>query len=95
MSRFDYVKFDEKSVKDITSIKSMFEILELNIVSTLEPGRARALALTSLEEAYMWVGKAVRDTQVERGDSTPQEDRIATEGQPQFSKDLQDSKDRP
>lgn len=38
--------------------------------------RAKALALTKLEEVYMWIGKAIRDDQIERnGSAELQEER--------------------
>lgn len=41
-----------------------------------ECARAKALALTKLEECYMWIGKALRDDQIARIGSAPlQEDR--------------------
>lgn len=66
MNRFNYVKYDDKSTSLSETIKSHFEILE-DQVSHLSEGRAKALALTKLEEAYMWCGKAIRDAQVARG----------------------------
>jgi hypothetical protein len=62
-SRFDYVEYDERS-KDLQAMfKADFKNVEWKI-SNLEEGRAKALALTALEEAYMWVGKAIRDEQI-------------------------------
>jgi len=31
--------------------------------------RAKALAITKLEEVYMWIGKAIRDDQIKRNGS--------------------------
>ncbi len=42
-----------------------------HIVSGLNPGRAASLVRTKLEEAYMWVGKAIRDEQIARNGSAP------------------------
>ncbi|CAB4149731.1 hypothetical protein UFOVP558_24 [uncultured Caudovirales phage] len=68
MSRFDYVKFDEMSVRDQAEAKKACEELERVIEMILpHPGRAKSLALTKLEEVYMWIGKAVRDDQIARG----------------------------
>jgi hypothetical protein len=33
-------------------------------------GRAKSIILTKLEEAFMWMGKAVRDDQIERDKKT-------------------------
>ena len=68
MGRFDYVKYDEKAVSLQGVIKEHFESLELR-VSDLADGRAKSLVLTKLEEAYMWVGKSIRDSQITRGGS--------------------------
>ncbi len=52
-------------------------------IGNLKSGRARELAavkinaiqippvLTSVEESYMWIGKAIRDEQIERNGSAP------------------------
>lgn len=47
--------------------KEKFEDLDKLVSENLTNGRAKALAVTKLEEAYMWVGKAIRDEQVSRG----------------------------
>lgn len=68
MSRFDYVKYDDKAVAQQADLKSHFIELD-NYAKSLPEGRAKALALTKLEEAYMWFGKAIRDEQIERTNS--------------------------
>lgn len=74
--RFDYVKYDKKAVNDQGDFKNIFVRLENEINTRLKAPRAQALALTKLEEAYMWVGKAIRDEQVVRNSNTElQEDR--------------------
>ncbi len=76
MGRFDYVKFDDTAAENQRCFKTLFEELELHVSNSLPPGRAQSLALTKLEEAYMWVGKALRDEQIARGgDSTDQPSR--------------------
>lgn len=64
--RFSYVKYDEASVKNQEAFKKQFELLEI-MADTLPNGRAKSCLLTHLEEAYMWVGKAIRDEQLSRG----------------------------
>lgn len=72
MSRFDYVQYDHQATQVQKEFKDIFEALE-EAVCTLKPGRAQSLVLTKLEEAYMWVGKAIRDEQIERnGDMLPE-----------------------
>lgn len=64
--RFDYVKYDDDATKLQEGFKEVFEELEGLVVENLKPGRAQSLALTKIEEAYMWVGKAIRDEQIVR-----------------------------
>lgn len=75
MSRFDYVKYDPQTA----ALQEGFKIAYGNIAQAIEAlpsGRAPSLALTKLEESYMWVGKALRDMQIKRNGSAPlQEDR--------------------
>jgi len=66
VSRFNYVKYDQESVQKQEEAKKICENLE-TLIESLGAGRPQALALTALEEAYMWIGKAVRDNQVKRG----------------------------
>ena len=42
----------------------MVEDVEGFIEASLMPGRAKSLALTKLEECYMWIGKGLRDHQI-------------------------------
>lgn len=83
-SRFDYVKYDEKSVEQQNVLKQKFQSIELLIESISADsesekkaaGRSTSSALTYLEIAYMWVGKAIRDAQLARNTATQlQEER--------------------
>lgn len=75
-SRFDYVKYDEGAVTIQDAGKKYTTMLETFIDSSLKSPRAKALALTKLEEVYMWIGKAIRDDQIARNGSAPlQEER--------------------
>lgn len=64
--RFDYIRYDD----DHAELQSQFYLAfnEMNdaIENNLENGRAKALAITKLEECYMWVGKQIRDQQVKK-----------------------------
>jgi hypothetical protein len=67
-SRFDYVKYDDRATVAQAEMKAKFQDLEDSLNRLLPAprvhdsfGRAKALVLTKLEEAYMWVGKAIRD----------------------------------
>jgi hydroxyethylthiazole kinase-like sugar kinase family protein len=76
--RFDYVAYDEKAASMQAGFKLTFQHIT-GAVEALPPGRATSLALTKLEEAYMWVGKALRDEQVKRNGGAPlQEARSAS-----------------
>lgn len=70
MGRFDYIKYDEKSINVQVAIKKKFESLE-ETLDALPDSRAKSLALTHLEEAFMWAGKAIRDEQLSRELSQP------------------------
>jgi len=75
-NRFDYVKYDEIAATQQLGAKTLFQGLEEFAEQQLKSGRAKALVLTKLEEAYMWIGKAIRDDQIERNGSAPlQEER--------------------
>lgn len=70
MNRLDYIKYDEKSVDLQKEAKSIAEKLEYFIFYNFKNTRASSLALTKLEECYMWIGKAIRDNQIERNKIT-------------------------
>lgn len=70
MSRFDYVAYDSLAEMKQAIFKTKFQ--EIEALLDKEPnGRSKSLALTSLEEAYMWFGKAIRDDQIARNGSAP------------------------
>lgn len=79
MSRFDYVKYDEAAIQQQAEFKKLFENLSENADHWLKSPRAKALVQTKLEEAYMWVGKAIRDDQIARnGVAELQEERVSS-----------------
>ncbi len=74
-SRFDFVKYDEKAAELSNKYKAKFQELEDSIARDLGPGkRSYATAMTKIEEAFMWVGKAIRDQQIDRNGSAPLEE---------------------
>lgn len=76
MSRFDYVKYDDKAMDQQALLKGKVSELEGMIDRFTVSPRAKALALTKLEECYMWIGKAIRDDQIARNGSVElQEER--------------------
>lgn len=64
--RFDYIKYDDVATQTQENFKDKCEILEAMVQTQLQSPRAKAIAVTKLEEFYMWVGKAVRDDQISR-----------------------------
>ena len=75
MSRFDYVRYDARPEGLQATAKVRAGQLE-ELIAPLPDGRAKALALTKLEECYMWIGKAIRDAQIKRnGSAEPMEQR--------------------
>jgi len=75
-SRFDYVRYDACAQGHQERFKQVVTELEAEVEQRLAPGRARSLAITKLEEVYMWIGKQIRDDQIVRNGSAPlQEER--------------------
>ena len=70
--RFSYVKYDDKAMTQQQTLKQLFEGVEAE-VNKLEDGRAKSLVFTKLEEAYMWAGKAIRDSQIKRNPATTEQ----------------------
>lgn len=62
-TRFDWVIFDEPRQQLQGIIKDRYKRVEIAL-DALAAGRAKSLALTKLEESFMWVGKALRDEQL-------------------------------
>lgn len=65
--RFDYVKYDENATKVSEVFKVMYSSVD-DLINELEvtpsAGREKALAITKLEESFMWVGKMLRNNQI-------------------------------
>lgn len=74
MNRFDYVKYDDEATTQQANFKGEFQALEGHVGAVLKSPRAKALVLTKLEEAYMWIGKAIRDDQIARNGGAPLEE---------------------
>lgn len=71
MSRFDYVRYDEESQRHQNDAKQRCDDVRAFIETNLKPGRASSLAMTKLEEVYMWIGKQIRDDQIARNGLAP------------------------
>lgn len=70
-NRFDYVAYDEIAQAKQTAFKNKFQEIEKLIEALLADGRAKSLTMTKLEEAYVWIGKSIRDDQITRNGSAP------------------------
>jgi hypothetical protein len=66
MSRFDYIKYDQQSVAIQDLLKQQVQILEKCVDDNIKDPRSKALVMTKLEEAYMWMGKGIRNDQIIR-----------------------------
>lgn len=64
MSEFDYVEYTEES-QALSDERKKATIALRDMIALLAPSREKALALTKLEECFMWIGKAIK-TQQER-----------------------------
>lgn len=74
MSRFHYVKYDEESIRHQNHAEKLCDDLRAHLETNLRPGRANSLAMTKLEECYMWIGKQIRDDQIARNGSAPRQE---------------------
>lgn len=63
--RFEYVKYDAYADTVAREIKNRVYGVEL-LIQSMHPSRETALALTKLEECFMWVGKAIKVDQEKR-----------------------------
>ena len=73
-SRFDYVSYDKKSQIEQAAIKAKCQDLEACVNTVLPDSRWKSLFMTHLEIAYMAIGKAIRDEQIKRDESTKLEE---------------------
>lgn len=73
-SSFDYVSFDEQANLFQSGVKDTVQILERTIIAlggkSKTARRYRRYAIKALEETYMWIGKGIRENQIERDSST-------------------------
>lgn len=62
-NRFDYIEYNERSQKLSDERKRVSQDYE-TLIEELPNSREKSIALTKLEECFMWVGKAIRNIQV-------------------------------
>jgi hypothetical protein len=65
-TRLNYVEWDEISETNQQTLKTYFMSLEREIEDLLLNSREKSLAITKLEECWMWVGKAIKIDQEQR-----------------------------
>jgi hypothetical protein len=64
--RLEYVKYDDISLENNARFKLIFESILGNLEYSLKDSREKELALNAVEEAFMWVGKAIKSDQIIR-----------------------------
>jgi hypothetical protein len=62
--RFEYVDYDGPAAAKSGKIRKLFCAVEHALQEELPDSRPKSLALTKLEESFMWAGKAIRDWQL-------------------------------
>ena len=65
-TRFDYVKYDDDKIELQNEFKAQVQKLESMIDEFLGRSREQSLAVTKLEECYMWIGKGIKIDQEDR-----------------------------
>lgn len=74
-SRFNHIQYDIKAQDDQGKARYLASSLETFIVNigimqnklpSVNCSRAKSLAITKLEECYMWIGKALKEDQLDR-----------------------------
>ena len=65
--RFDYVKYDKNTTEISEGFKEMYSLLvdainELDVTPNAQ--REKALAITKIEESFMWIGEMLRNNQI-------------------------------
>lgn len=66
MSRFDFIKYDEKSQETQGPLKKHFEAIEKILDEDLPEGSEKDNALMKLQESYHWVGESIKCDQIDR-----------------------------
>lgn len=78
MSRFDYVAYDPAATAAQAEFKKQFQVVEA-LGDGISSPRWKEAFLMKLEEAYMCVGKGIRDDQIARNGSAPLQEGRADE----------------
>lgn len=64
--RFDAIKYDETAISQQAKFKRLFNELGEAVDADLYGGQAKSRVLRRLEEAFMWVGKAIKEEQMQK-----------------------------
>ena len=65
VSRLNFVKYDAESLRKNEELKYAVQNVERYLLN-LPECRERSLAMTAMEEMFMWIGKTIRNDQLER-----------------------------
>lgn len=65
VSRLNFVKYDSESLRKNEELKYAVQNVERHLLE-LPECRERSLAMTAMEEMFMWIGKTIRNDQLER-----------------------------
>lgn len=68
-NRFDYVAYDDIANEKQSYFKACVINLE-NAIESIGLSSNKVNAIQHLEECYMWIGKAIRDDQIQRNAET-------------------------
>lgn len=63
LNRFANIQYDSVSAEQADKARELCQNLEF-LIDGLGAGRSQALAMTHLEESYMWIGKAIKEEQL-------------------------------
>lgn len=66
MSRFDSIEYDPISKLNYSKYKGVFESLDSELELDLAITREKSVLMTKLEEAHMWLNKAIKADQLYR-----------------------------
>lgn len=72
IGRFEGVSFDAIRQAQHERATLLCTAVE-QLVEEIGPSRSASLALTKLEEAHVWIGKALRDAQAQANQESPPE----------------------
>jgi hypothetical protein len=66
LGKFELLPYDSSSQALSNSALQKVDDVRAFIETNIKPGREASLAMTKVEECFMWIGKAIRNDQYER-----------------------------